>query len=250
VRSSFQRVIRHELVDSTNERALAAISAGEALDGDVHVAQGQTAGRGRRGARWESAPGEGLYASFVLMPRAPAPPAPAVTAMAGLAVLDALRELGLERARLKWPNDVLVGEAKLAGILVETRGLDPAAPHFVVGIGLNVAQSTFPAELERERAVTSLAREGSTAGVEDVLARLLAALPERWRQARAARELLARDYLAAAGLENRSVRATLASEQVEGRAVGLDFARGLRLALAGGVERVLALEHVRALDPI
>ena len=244
------RVIRYELVDSTNERALAAVAAGDARDGDVHVAQGQTAGRGRRGARWQSAPGEGLYASFVLMPPPPAPPAPAVTAMAGLAVLDALGELGLERARLKWPNDVLVGEAKLAGILVETRGLDPAAPHFVVGIGLNVAQRVFPAELERERAVTSLAREGMTVGVEGALAKLLAAVPERWRQARETRELLARDYLAAAGLANRLVRATLASEQVEGRAVGLDFARGLRLALAGGAERVLALEHVRALDPI
>jgi BirA family biotin operon repressor/biotin-[acetyl-CoA-carboxylase] ligase len=243
-------LIRHQLVDSTNERALAAISAGEALDGDVHIAQGQTAGRGRRGARWESAPGEGLYASFVLMPPPLALPAPAVTAMAGLAVLDALRELGFERARLKWPNDVFVSEAKLAGILVETRGLDPAAPHFVVGIGLNVAQREFPAELERERAVTSLAREGLVASVEDALAKLLAALPDRWRQAREERALLARDYLAAAGLEHRIVRATLAGEVVDGRAIGLDFARGLRLALAGGDERVLALEHVRSLEPI
>jgi len=243
-------VIRHALVDSTNERAFAAISAGEALDGDVHIAHAQTAGRGRRGARWESAPGEGLYASFVLMPPAPAPPAPAVTAMAGLAVLDALRELGFERARLKWPNDVLVEGAKLAGILVETRGLDPAAPHFVVGIGLNVAQRTFPAELERERAVTSLAREGSSAGVEDVLARLLATLPGRWHQAHDERERLAFDYLEAADLARRSLRATLAGEQVEGRIVGLDFTRGLRLALASGTERVLALEHVRALEPI
>lgn len=238
------------MVDSTNERALAALAAGEAHDGDVHVARGQTAGRGRRGARWESAPGEGLYASFVLRPSAPAPPAPAVTVMAGLAVIDALRELGLERARLKWPNDVIVEGAKLAGILVETRGLDPAAPHFVAGIGVNVAQRAFSPELERERAVTSLAREGLVASVEEVLAALLRAFPARWRAAREEPEGLAREYLAAAELTGRNVRATLAEGQLEGRVSGLDLARGLFLALDGGHARVLPLEHVRALEAL
>jgi BirA family biotin operon repressor/biotin-[acetyl-CoA-carboxylase] ligase len=243
-------VIRHDLVDSTNERAFAAIAAGEARDGDVHVARGQFAGRGRRGARWESAPDEGLYASFVMLPPASAPPAPAVTVMAGLAVLDALRRLGLGGARLKWPNDVLAREAKLAGILVETRGLDPAAPHFVVGIGVNVAQRAFPAELERERAVTSLAREGVDASVEAALDALTGALPVRWTQALEQPERLARDYLVAAGLERRAVRAALAGGVVEGRVSGLDLVGGLTLDLADGSRRTLALEHVRALDAL
>ncbi|HVS19810.1 MAG TPA: biotin--[acetyl-CoA-carboxylase] ligase, partial [Planctomycetota bacterium] len=119
------RVLHHEIVDSTNERAFAALAAGTALHGDVHVARGQTAGRGRRGARWVSSAGEGLFASLVLLPAPPAPPAPAITMFAGLALLDALHELGLVRARLKWPNDVVVGDAKLGGCLVESRGFQP-----------------------------------------------------------------------------------------------------------------------------
>jgi len=243
------RPIRHGVVDSTNERALAAVAAGSARDGDVHVATAQTAGRGRRGARWESASGEGLYASVVLLPGPPPPPAPAVTMMAGLAVLDAVRALGLVAARLKWPNDVLVGPAKLAGILVETRGLDPAAPHLVVGIGVNVTQRAFPAGLERERAVTSLAREGLETSPDALLRALLDALPPRWQQAREQPEGLARDYLDGAELAGRSVRVVLPGEEVVGVVRALDPLRGLTLAAQDGGERQLALEHVRAVGP-
>ena len=63
---------------------------------------------------------------------------PAITMSVGLAVREAVFAAGLNSARLDWPNDVVVREAKLAGILVESRGFDPAAPHFVIGIGVNV----------------------------------------------------------------------------------------------------------------
>ena len=116
------RVLHHGLVDSTNERALAAVAAGRAQHGDLHVARGQSAGRGRRGSTWVSSDDAGLYASLVLLPAPPAPPPPAVTMLAGLALLDAVHDLGLSRARLKWPNDVMIGERKLAGVLVESRG--------------------------------------------------------------------------------------------------------------------------------
>jgi BirA family biotin operon repressor/biotin-[acetyl-CoA-carboxylase] ligase len=241
------RTILHGVVDSTNERALAAVAAGRARDGDVHVATAQTAGRGRRGARWESAPGQGLYASLVLRPTPPSPPAPAVTMMAGLAVLDAVHGLGLAAARLKWPNDVLVGEAKLAGILVETRGLDPAAPHLVVGIGVNVAQRAFPLALERERPVTSLALEGLEATPQALLEALLEALAERWRQARGEPAKLAGDYLDGARLAGRRVLVSLPSGQVEGVVRRLDPVRGLVLSGPDGDERLVALEHVRQL---
>jgi BirA family biotin operon repressor/biotin-[acetyl-CoA-carboxylase] ligase len=110
----------------------------------VHVATGQTAGRGRLGRRWESASGAGLFLSLVLLPsEAPhpaaltpphpaalTPPHPAALTMsAGLALLAAVHALGLAAAELDWPNDLVVplraARAKLAGILVEARGLDP-----------------------------------------------------------------------------------------------------------------------------
>lgn len=239
------RVLQHAVVDSTNERALASIAVGSAQHGDVHVARGQTAGRGRRGARWASAEGQGLFASLVLLPEPPAPPAPAITMLAGLALLDALRALGLPRARLKWPNDVVVGEAKLAGCLVESRGFQADEPHFVVGFGLNVAQREFPPELTAERAVTSLALERLEAGVPQALEALLGALPRRWQQLMLRPAEQAGDYLTAAELTQR-VRVEGPQGPLTGRILALDPKAGLRLALEGGGEERLALEHVRA----
>lgn len=230
---------------SANERAFAALEAGTGLHGDVHVARGQSAGRGRLGARWESAEGQGLFASLLLLPDPPAPPAPAVTMFAGLALLDALHELGLVRARLKWPNDVIVGDAKLAGCLVESRGFRPEAPHFVVGIGVNVTQRTFAPELAAERAVTSLALEQLGTSVAAALESLLFALPRRWEQLVLRPAEQAGDYLVAADLTGR-VRVDGPEGERTGRIVAIDPRTGLRLSVDGGGEEQLALEHVRA----
>ena len=178
---------RYEQIDSTNETALAAVAACTASDGDVHVASAQSSGRGRQGRAWLSPPGTGLYLSYVHLPPTPPPRPEAVTMAAGLAVGGAAHSLGARGARLKWPNDVVVpgsaGLAKLAGILVESRGFQPEAPHFVVGVGLNVAQESFPPELEAERPVTSLRRLGLDVSLVASEAALLARLPERLVQA-------------------------------------------------------------------
>ena len=147
------RTFRYDTVDSTNERALAALLAGDALDGDVHIARAQTAGRGRLGRRWESPPGEGVYLSLIVASTL-VPPVGALTLAAGLAVLDTCAALGAQGAMLDWPNDGVVGDAKLAGILTESRGLDPAAPAWVVGVGLNIDHGRAVATVGAHRAVT------------------------------------------------------------------------------------------------
>jgi len=240
------RVLRHACVDSTNERALVAIAEGHARHGDVHVAAEQSAGRGRRGHGWVSAPGEGLYLSLVLLP-ASAPRPAALTMGAGLALLACVHALGARAAVLKWPNDVLAPDergraAKLAGILVEARGHDPARPHAVLGIGLNVRQRAFPAPLEAERAVTSLLRLGCEVELERALDALLPRLAERLEQACAHPHETARDYAAALGLVGREVRVRLGQEERSGVLQALTLA-GLEL---GG--EPLALEHVLALE--
>lgn len=243
------RVIRHGVVDSTNERAFAALEEGTARSGDVHVAEGQTAGRGRRGRRWESAPGEGLYASVVLTPPTPRkgtdPLRPPLLTMAGgLAVLEAVRSLGLPtQARLKWPNDVMCGDAKLCGILVESRGLDPDDPWYVIGIGVNVSQKEFPRALVAEQPVTSLALEGVDPDPERILAILLAALSTHIETAVERPAALAAAYLEATGLRDQPVRVERGSDAVEGRLVTLDLERGLVLEDEAGEEQVVPLEH-------
>ena len=244
------RLLRHELVDSTSERAFAELAAGRAQHGDLHLALGQTAGRGRRGRSWHSAPGEGLYASLVLLPRQPISPV-ALTLAGGLAVLDCARALfrGSSAAdpalALDWPNDLVAGGAKLAGVLVETRGLDPLHPHYVVGLGLNVRQRSFPPVLESERAVTSLARLGlevPLARAEEELAR---ALPVRFEAAERADASLAHDWLEATGLANREIVLETSGARQRGKLVTLDL-EALVLESARGRARI-PLELVQAL---
>ncbi len=242
------RLFHHGVVDSTNERCFAALDAGEARHGDVHVAEGQAAGRGRRGRAWASPAGEGLYASVVLLFEPPAPAPAALTMAAGLAARDGLEALGVGGVTLKWPNDVLVGGAKLCGILVESRGLDPARPAFVCGIGMNVRQTSFPAELEAERAVTSLALLGIGAGPGEVLAALLPPFDRRLRQASTEPAELARDFAAATGCLERDAVVRCGDATLRGRVVALSLEEGLVLSTpAGEVER-RPLEHVTALE--
>ena len=253
------------VVDSTSERAFSALAAGEARSGDVFVATGQSAGRGRRGASWHSPEGEGLYASVVFLPPPPPVEAPALTMAAGLAVLEALHDLGALDVRLKWPNDIVDGSgAKLCGILVETRGFDPAQPAYVVGIGLDVSQTGFPAELERQRAVTSLARMGLETTPERALRCLLPRLGERLEQAIRGPEEVAGDYLQALGLRGRQVRVfgRLEGEEKEGpdAVVGsladISLASGLTIELWGDPQHrgprtvTLSLGHVRSLTAV
>lgn len=246
-------LIEHRVVDSTSERAFAALAAGDARHGDVHVAAGQTAGRGRRGASWSSASGEGLYMSVVWLPGPPPLDPAALTMAAGLAVHTALRELGLARAALKWPNDVVVergpdaAAAKIAGILVETRGLDAMQPHYVIGIGVDVRQMSFERELTLQRAVTSLALEGIDAPVAAVRDAVLRELGSELTRARDHADGIAADFARAANLLGRRARVQCADGELTATVLGLSIAGGLALERDDGTRTAVALAHVRSL---
>jgi BirA family biotin operon repressor/biotin-[acetyl-CoA-carboxylase] ligase len=148
-----------ETCASTNDVA-AARARGGGPEGLVIAADAQTAGRGRLGRMWHSPPGESLYLSILLRPRRPPAEVPPLTLLAGAAVARALEQTCDVRARLKWPNDVLVEEAgaprKLAGILTEMSSEGERVSHVVVGIGLNVNAVDFPPEIAAR--ATSLRR--------------------------------------------------------------------------------------------
>jgi BirA family biotin operon repressor/biotin-[acetyl-CoA-carboxylase] ligase len=116
-----------ERCTSTNDVALSAAPP------VLVAAEEQTAGRGRRGRRWHSAPGTGVTFSLAKRIARPTRELAAVSLVAGVAVARALHALGARAARLKWPNDVVVDGAKLGGILVESRD----SGHVVIGIGIN-----------------------------------------------------------------------------------------------------------------
>jgi BirA family biotin operon repressor/biotin-[acetyl-CoA-carboxylase] ligase len=134
------------VTDSTNSDALEAARAG-APHGSVYFADEQLAGRGRGNHGWHSVPGEGLYVSVLLRPSIPAARLPLLPFAAGLAAADAIRATTGLTVDLRWPNDLLIGPRKTGGILVEATINSQSPPHAVVGIGINVHQRSFPADL-------------------------------------------------------------------------------------------------------
>jgi BirA family biotin operon repressor/biotin-[acetyl-CoA-carboxylase] ligase len=139
------RIVRRGTVASTQAVAF-ELAAGGAADGTVVVAESQAAGRGRHQRRWHDEPGASLLCSILLRPRLAPARWPLLSLVAGVAVAHALHRAAGVTARLKWPNDVMVDGGKLAGILVESRSA--AAPVVVIGIGINVGQARFPADLQ------------------------------------------------------------------------------------------------------
>src|SRR3954451_20677478 len=164
-------------IDSTNERAkeLAATEAPGVL---VVTADEQTAGRGRRGNPWFGPPGSCLLYSALIRPFA-ADEAALLPLAVPLAVCEAAESVAPVRCQVKWPNDVWIGERKVAGVLVEAR---PEKAWAVSSVGLNVAipPDELPPE-ERETAVSLLPTEGETgvpAGGSPGVRRSLEALNE------------------------------------------------------------------------
>lgn len=131
----------HETIDTTMRRA-AELAAAECPSGCIVGADLQTAGQGRLGRTWHSEPGAGLYTTFILHANVPPARLPVVTLALGLAVADTLRLLGGIEADLRWPNDVMIEDRKIAGILTQLH-----EDAVLAGIGINVNQASFPTDL-------------------------------------------------------------------------------------------------------
>ncbi len=127
----------HSVIDSTNERAV-ALARGGAPEGTVVLAEEQTAGRGRLGRRWHAPYGSALLMSLLFRPPLAPSQAQRVTMVCSLAAARAVAEMCGLPARVKWPNDLVMGDAKLGGLLTELGSGTSGLEYVVVGIGLNV----------------------------------------------------------------------------------------------------------------
>ena len=209
---------------STNADLVARATAGEDIDGTVLIAEHQTAGRGRNGRTWAAAPRAQLTLSVgVGAADVPTPAWGWLPLAAGLAVVDAVKANAGVAAALKWPNDVLAGDGKLAGILSEVAG-----QAIVVGIGLNV---TLRGDEVGEPGVSALA----ALGVADpdrtgLAAELLRRLGERVTSWRAGDHQLMADYRACCATIGSPVRAVLpGGREIVGTAVSVDDQGRLRI---------------------
>ena len=155
-----KEIIHLEECDSTNRIGKELANKG-ASEGVLIVAEKQTQGRGRLGREWFSPPGEGIYVTMVLRPALPPSEAPKITLLTGVALAESLRASAGVHAKIKWPNDILLGKKKLAGILTELSAEVDAVNYVLIGVGVNVNTRSFPPELE-ETATSLLIETGES----------------------------------------------------------------------------------------
>lgn len=151
------RVIGQNLVvlpvtDSTNNEAKRMALLG-APHGTVVIAEEQTGGKGRLGRAWRSPPGRGLWFSLLLRPHCSPQQASRMTLLAGLVICRTLRKVAGVPAKVKWPNDVVIGSRKICGILTEMGAEMEQVEYVVIGPGVNIHEGSYPDDI-RERAIT------------------------------------------------------------------------------------------------
>ncbi|KPY90369.1 bifunctional biotin--[acetyl-CoA-carboxylase] ligase/biotin operon repressor BirA [Pseudomonas syringae group genomosp. 7] len=221
----------YDTIDSTNAEAARLIAQGESMPLLV-VAEQQTSGRGRRGRKWVSPFAENLYYSLVLRIDGGMRQLEGLSLLVGLAVMNVLRDMGVHGAGLKWPNDVLVGRQKIAGILLELIG-DPAdVCHVIIGIGVNVnMRSSF----EVDQLWTSIRLETGSLIDRNQIAALIGSqldallVVHRKEGFAAFQKEWERGHL----WQGAAVKLLSGIQEVEGVVLGVDSLGALRLEVSG-----------------
>jgi BirA family biotin operon repressor/biotin-[acetyl-CoA-carboxylase] ligase len=235
---------------STNADLLARHAAGEDIRGAVLLAEHQSAGRGRNGRSWSAPPCSQIALSIgVDADGVPAEGWGWLPLLTGVALVDAVRSSTGIEAGVKWPNDVLVGAGKLAGILAEVAAPDPV---IVVGLGINV---TLTAQEAPDPRATSLQMLGASMLDRDVLAgsilRELVARIEKWHTAKGPDTALVDDYRRCSSTLGSQVRAIMPGDrEIIGVAADIDSLGRLRIDTGTGVVTVSAgdITHLRPAD--
>ena len=237
-----RRVISFRETDSTNEVAF-RLAEEEAEEGTVVVAEAQRRGKGRLGRRWESPAGVNLYCSIILRPPVLPVRAPQLTFLSAVAVARAVAATTSLTPFIKWPNDVLVNDRKVAGLLNEMSAETEKVNFIILGIGvnLNMRREQFPADLRHP--ATSLfleqGREVSRLAFVRALLEAIDALYETYLHF--GNEPVRKEWLALSNVLGRRVRVSFQESETVGVAEGIDEDGALLVQCAdGSVERVLA----------
>lgn len=232
-----------DTVDSTNTLARALAAEG-APSGTVILADEQTGGRGRLGRTFDSQRGKGLYFSLILRPKLPPEKLLHITPMVAVAACEAIQTVTGVRPRVKWINDLILRERKLAGILTESSvnfetGL---VDYLVIGIGINCshAPSDFPTELN----AISLRMAGLEASREHLAAALIRSLSAMADGVTTGKALWMKQYAADCLTVGRKVRIILNGNETPAYALGIDSDGGLVVRYEDGSEGVVSYGEV------
>lgn len=243
------QILRFDSLPSTNLEA-----AKRAIDGEPEglcvVAREQTAGRGRLQRHWISPKDAGLYFSIILRPRFDQNLWPLLTLMAAVAVHDALLAACDLKTDIKWPNDILVNDKKLCGILAETVETSLGRA-LVLGIGINLTGQAFPAEL-KDTATSVHAATHKISNPDVVLEALIIALQRHYEmlQSPHGAENIIREWSARSSYASgKRVRVSNGDEEIEGTTDGLDRDGALKVETDTGEVRTIRAGDVRGVRP-
>lgn len=171
-----QNLIKLNSIDSTNNYAASLINATNVPEGTVIVAQEQTDGRGQRGSIWYSMAHENLMCTVIFKPTFLEINRQFYLSMSVALAVKEVLEKYLDQVYIKWPNDLLVGRAKIAGILIENSIRDSRVSHAIIGIGINVKQISFPEFIH----ATSMYLCGSENSTPESILKELCVYLEKW----------------------------------------------------------------------
>lgn len=236
-----RHVFCYDSIDSTNEEAKRQALRG-APGGSLFIAEQQTAGKGRLGRSWVSAPGAGMWFSILLRPGILPLRVAATTLLAGLAVCESIRSVTGCRAMIKWPNDIVIGSKKVCGILAELSAEMERVEFLVVGIGINANTAGFPESLQEK--ATSLRLESGkpvrrVTLLQDILARFETLLKENAAPTPSFMER----YRSLCASLNRQVAFARNGQQLTGTAEDVTAQGELLVRLPdGGLEKVFSGE--------
>lgn len=166
-----KKLVFHKETGSTNLDAKALAEAGE-ISGALVVADMQTQGRGRRGRGWDSPAGKDIYMTLLLRPQCRPEKASALTLVMALAVLEAIQEMLPQSCGIKWPNDIVMNNKKVCGILTEMSAELDGIHYVVIGVGINVNQTQLAEEI-RDKATSLYLESGEQIDRSKLVARVM-----------------------------------------------------------------------------
>ena len=163
-----KKIIHFETIDSTNDYAKEI--ALKEVEGTVIISEEQTKGRGRLKRQWHSKYKEGIWMSVILKPDIIPKKASFITLIAGVSIVNVLNKLGV-KAFIKWPNDIIINNKKVAGILTELSAEIDKINYIILGIGINVKTTEFSQEISK--IATSLYKEGYKISRVDIITNII-----------------------------------------------------------------------------
>jgi BirA family biotin operon repressor/biotin-[acetyl-CoA-carboxylase] ligase len=235
-------VISLESVDSTNNYAANLIKLSPPPEGTVITAQFQTEGRGQRHANWESREGENLLCSFILYPRfLKSDDSFFLSQVVALAIRELMENHLKTDVFIKWPNDIIVKNKKIAGVLLETAWNDGRLTHAVIGIGINLNQKTF----HHHKAISAIGITGKFWDRMLCLEALSAQLEKYYLKLKAGRySEISNEYKEHLYLLGQKAQYASGNSEFIATCTGIDHNGKLRLTLENGTSKAFDLKEV------